>query len=98
MRRMIVMKIKLLHGRNAIDETMSSWGFDGPTITDVEFVHHSYGLSTVMVGFKSEAAAEAAARVTGWKPLCVAVLEMNFISDLLVCGLSFYGDYEIQED
>ncbi len=92
------MKIKLLHGRKAHDYQMKEWGFDGPTLEGVEFVHHAYGLQKVTVGFRSLPEAVVAFSLTGWEFFDETVLEMDFLSDMVVCGGNFYGDYEIQDD
>ncbi|WOF44313.1 hypothetical protein KNJ79_05120 [Sphingopyxis indica] len=34
--------LHLFHGRNAPDEQLDDWGFDGPTIGPLEYVHVTY--------------------------------------------------------
>lgn len=34
--------LHLFHGRNSIEEDMNDWGFDGPTIGPLEYVHVTY--------------------------------------------------------
>lgn len=34
--------LKLFHGRNAVDEELDDWGFDGPEIGPLEYVHVTY--------------------------------------------------------
>ncbi len=38
--------IELFHGRNDIDERLDDWGFDGPIIGPVKFVHCVYQSET----------------------------------------------------
>lgn len=35
--------LHLFHGRDTVDEDMDDWGYDGPTIGPLEFVHTTYG-------------------------------------------------------
>ena len=35
--------LRLFHGRNSADEQLDDWGFDGPTIGPLEYVHTTYG-------------------------------------------------------
>jgi len=57
------MKLVLMHGRTDPDEAMQGWGFHGPTLLGVDFVHSVYGNLTV--GFKSAMETEAVRRLTG---------------------------------
>lgn len=34
--------IKLMHGRNHIDENLNGWGFDGPVIGPISYFHVTY--------------------------------------------------------
>ena len=34
--------LHLFHGRNSVDEDMDDWGFDGPVIGPLDYVHVTY--------------------------------------------------------
>ncbi len=91
------MKIILLHGRDKPDQEMQDWGYHGPEILDVKYVHETYR-TTLTVGFHSQEAAKKAAAQTGWSFWDDAVLEVEFTEDLIVAKGSYYGDWEFQED
>ena len=41
--------LRLLHGRNSPDEEMSDWGFQGPVLGPLDYVHVTYS-SHVNIG------------------------------------------------
>lgn len=95
------MKMLLIHGRHKPDEDLEDWGFNGPTLTGVKYVHWTYGNMTV--GFTSREHAEEAQKNTGWEPFDDLVLEVREHQDMLKAKDTkgkdaYYGDYEIQED
>ena len=45
--------IQLLHGRNHPDEELNDWGFDGPTLGPIEWIHITYN-STINIKFEGE--------------------------------------------
>lgn len=91
----------LLHGRHDRDQEMKDWGFNGPVLRNVAWVHWTYG--TMNVAFTSRAAAEAAAEQTGWHWFDEHVLEMTVDEDMVVIRPNFgrddpqyFGDFELQ--
>ncbi len=75
------MKFLLLHGRDAPEQDMD-WGYNGPELEQVKYVHNVYGNLTI--GFKTQKAADAAHALTGWPHFDSAVLEMTFVVGLLL--------------
>lgn len=94
------MKLVLLHGRDYPDQDMDNWGYNGPHLEGVKYVHSVYGNLTI--GFKSLKEAQTAHELTGWPYFDEAVLEITFHEDLVLCrsknGNQYYGDWELQED
>lgn len=103
------MKMYLLHGRlnpdsEATDvrgEKTRSWGFDGPTLPDVESIHFNY--DTLFVAFKDEASLEQARELTGWhygysdnslalrrKDSCIEIFNRQQFR------LEYFGDFSIE--
>lgn len=96
------MKLVLLHGRNDPAQDMEDWGFNGPVLQNVDYFHNTYN-STITIGFKSNADADMAHGLTGWKLWDDKVLELMFKDDMVAIKpeggeLAFFGDWEIQED
>jgi hypothetical protein len=101
LRKEINMKLILLHGRDNPNEDMTDWGYLGPDIENVRYIHSVY--SNFTIGFKSRRDAILAHSLTGWPFFDDMVLEMCFFDDLVVCcpenkKKSYYGDWELQED
>ena len=98
------MKLVLMHGRYDPEEAMDDWGFHGPTLFGVKYVHSVYGNLTV--GFKTNAEAEKAQQQTGWPLFDKAVLEIREHDTLIKItpedGTSndpaYFGDWELVED
>jgi len=95
------MKFILLHGRDDPEQQMDDWGYNGPVLNKVKYVHSVYG--NLMIGFHSAEAAKAAHELTGWTFFDDAVLEIAFFEDLVLCrnakgGAQYYGDWELQEE
>lgn len=90
------MKLYLFHGRATPDEELDDWGFDGPVLQGVDYVHSTYG--TLTVGFKEQHHADFAHHTTGWDWSDGKVLEMRYRGDLVETKQGFFGDFEIQED
>ena len=94
------MKFLLLHGRDDPAQDMENWGYNGPELEGVKYVHSVYGNLTI--GFKSRMEAQTAHELTGWPYFDEAVLEITFFEDLVLCrkpdGTSqYFGDWELQE-
>lgn len=90
------MKLKLLHGRTTPDEELDDWGFDGPTLEGVSYVHSAYTMFTV--GFQTVELAEKAQELTGWRLFDSKVLQMQFEGEMVKTKQGFFGDFEVQED
>ena len=93
------MKMILLHGRHDPDQRLDDWGFTGPVLRHVQYIHSVYGNLTI--GFSSRSAAKAAHRLTGWPFFDDAVLEIRQHDDLIMLTApeaSYYGDWELVED
>lgn len=86
--------LQLIHGRRHPDADTNGWGFDAKPIAGIAYFHSTY-LETLTVGFYSEEAFENAQQYTGWKSWDDLILEMPYVSGLIRCGNSYYGDFEI---
>lgn len=80
---------------------MEDWGYNGPDLENMKYVHSVYGNLTI--GFKTKKDADAAHHLTGWQYFDDAVLEVSFFDDMVFFHpangkKSYYGDWEIQED
>lgn len=42
--------LHLYHGRNTPNEEMNDWGFDGPVIGPLDYVHTTYGTEVTVSG------------------------------------------------
>lgn len=79
---------------------MNDWGFNGPTIKDIEAIHSTYGNEVIY--FTSSEAAEIAHRETGWEFWDAHALEPQFEDGLLVLKPTdgsptmYFGDWEYQ--
>ena len=95
------MKFILLHGRHDPDQEMDNWGYNGPELLGVRYLHSVYGNLTI--GFENEGQAMVAHEATGWPYFDRAVLEVPFFEDLVLCrngagDHQYYGDWELQAD
>lgn len=86
--------IVFLHGRDTVEEEMDDWGYEGPTIEGVAWIHGTYG--GINVAFISPEAAQAAQALTGWEMWDEHVLGMKITEDLIEVAGKFYGDWEMQ--
>ncbi len=78
---------------------MNDWGFTGPTITDVRYIHSVYGNLTI--GFTSRSKADQAHKITGWPYFDDAVLEIHQHDDFIMTSIPdhrYYGDWELVEN
>ena len=94
------MRFILLHGRDNPDQNMDDWGYNGPVLEGVKYLHSVYGNLTI--GFRSRKEARTAHKLTGWPYFDEAVLEITFFEDLVLCRnknrkSQYYGDWEIQD-
>ncbi|RBB35699.1 hypothetical protein DPV79_27145 [Burkholderia reimsis] len=91
----------LFHGRDAIDEILEDWGFDGPVIGPLESVHTTYAADVKLrfadgriagrhfpeTGFVTNVA-------TGERTRCVEA-SLNIADDLLVFDGRYFGDWTV---
>jgi hypothetical protein len=91
------MKLKLLHGRKLHDEELNGWGFDGPTLLNVIYVHATYQTSFT-IGFKDKEAAMKAHYLTHWPFADDCVLHLLLADELVKTKDGYFGDWELQED
>lgn len=83
--------LALFHGRTDPSEDMEDWGFDGPMIGPLKFVHTTYG-NEIKFEFDSE---DTARRCTGMADVSGWLTKTS--DDLLSSdgGLSYYGDWTV---
>ena len=90
-------RLCLLHGRHHPNEKLNCWGFKGPCLNGISWIHGTY-LSTLTVGFGSHEAMLLAKRQTGWEEMDTCVLQVTLCDDMIEAGNCFYGDFEIQHE
>lgn len=94
--------LRLFHGRQAIDEHLDGWGFEGPTIGPLDFVHVTYlsdvkfsAAPAVMDCFFPEVMAEW--RAKGYSnakgPRCDWQFDIE--GDLIRYQDAYYGDWSV---
>lgn len=93
----ITFKLRMLHGRDAEDEKLLGWGFDGPTLEGIQWIHWTYGSANIE--FVDTAARDKARELTGWD-ICNAEYSLepkfNKRGDLMCANGKYYGDWEVQ--
>jgi hypothetical protein len=77
----MTMALRFIHGRDTPDEVIRGWGYDGPSVAGVAYVHAVYG--TLSIGFDRVEAAQAAHALTGWAFCESAVLGVAPHEDLI---------------
>jgi hypothetical protein len=77
----MTMTLRFIHGSDTPDEAIRGWGYDGPSVEGVAYVHAAYG--NLSIGFDSVEAAQAAHALTGWAFFDSAVLEVAHYEDLI---------------
>lgn len=82
------MYLGLLHGRDHPRQQMNHWGFNGPMIGPLLWVHTTYA-STIRVAFESASDGQRYFREEG------AEHELELSGDLLTFGGKFYGDWTV---
>jgi len=94
--------LHLYHGRHTVNEHLDDWGFEGPTIGPLEYVHVTYMCDVkfsapphVMDQFFPEVISEW--RAKGYSnaadPLCD--WQLNIVEDLIEYRGKFYGDWSV---
>ncbi len=77
-----MMEIRLAHGRNDPNEEVDSWGFQGPTLLNVDSMQQMYG-ETYTVKFLTNAAAHVAQELTSWESWDSQTLQMTRCGNLI---------------
>jgi len=78
--------LHLFHGRNSPDQDMDDWGFDGPTIGPLDYVHTTYG-DNIKIRFTYPIDASE---------LGLEQEEMfNLVGDCFPFEGKFYGDFSV---
>ena len=90
------------HGRLDPKQDMDDWGFQGPLIQNVLWMHTTY-LNRMRVGFATEAAADEAQALTGWEKFDTTELWPETHEDMLVTTdpdgtKKYYGDWSLGLD
>lgn len=90
----------LLHGRKTDNEEMDDWGFNGPLLVEIAWLHWTYS-NSIDLCFISEKATMKAQIETGWEQFDDCVLSMRLKEGLVVTdepidGRCYYGDFELQ--
>jgi hypothetical protein len=85
----------IFHGRKTPDEDLDDWGFEGPTLDGILWIHFTY-MATFNVRFKDLESFNHAKEVTGWPSWDELTLSMTFEGDLLKTKDGYFGDFELQ--
>jgi hypothetical protein len=80
------MYLGLLHGRDNPNETMDGWGFDGPSLGPLSWVHTTYA-ATVRIHFLECADAKP------YFGIADDEFELPLKDDLLVFDNQYFGDW-----
>ena len=81
------MYLGLFHGRHDPDDQMIDWGFNGPLIGPLEFVHTTY-TNDIKLGFEKDADAKR------YFPTQIEHL-LNINGDMVLFADKFYGDWTV---
>lgn len=86
--------LHVFHGRDSIDQEMDDWGFDGPVIGPLNYVHTTYG-SEVKFGCSREVAEKffTAEEVYSFEHETDG--RIILVEGLLPLGGKFYGDWSV---
>jgi hypothetical protein len=82
------MYLGLLHGRDHTHQQMNDWGFNGPMIGPLQWVHTTYAC-TIRLSFESAIDGERYFGDAGTDH------ELELAGDLLVFGGKYYGDWTV---
>ena len=97
--------LRLFHGRNSPDQDMEDWGFDGPTIGPLEFVHVTY-LCDLKFAMPYDTAAEFFPDVAAQhakmmhrngvtNDAWLVDHHLSIVDDLIEHDGKFYGDFSV---
>ena len=78
----------LFHGRETPDEEMDAWGFEGPMIGPLRWVHTTYAFTICIEFLRDE---DAIRYFNSTEP----EQYMTFRGDLLAFGGQFFGDWSV---
>lgn len=81
--------LKLLHGRETLDEVMDDWGPDGPWIGPLEWFHCTY-MKSISLSFTNGETVECLIKNE------TPVAPIFFAEDMIYFDGMYYGDWEIQ--
>ena len=80
------MYIQLLHGRKTVDEELEDWGYDGPCLGPIEWMHITYN-NTLNIQFVGE---------TEPTDICLSEKDgLCLTTDFFYYNGSYYGDWEV---
>lgn len=93
------MRLFLYHGRKTVDEEVEDWGYDGPTIEDVNYLHDTYH-SNLTIAFRTRAAMHKAIEITGWeiRDKHAYLLQVPITEGLMKTKEGFFGDWDFKDD
>ena len=93
------MRLFLYHGRKTVDEEVEDWGYDGPTIEDVNYLHDTYH-SNLTIAFRTRAAMHKAIEITGWeiRDKHAYLLQVPITEGLMKTKDGFFGDWDFNDD
>ena len=78
----------LFHGRDTPDEDMNEWGFEGPMIGPLRWVHTTYAF-TIRIEFVHESDA------LRYFSSAEVEQDLTFSGDMLAFGDQFFGDWTV---
>jgi hypothetical protein len=91
----------LFHGRESADDDMDDWGFDGPVIGPLDYVHTTYAAELKLRFVDGQRAAiyfpdtgEIINLATGERTPCPEAV-LTITSDLLVFDGRYFGDWTV---
>lgn len=82
--------LHLFHGRNSPDEDLDDWGFNGPTIGPLRYVHTTYASHLKFEFLEDEAAAKF-----GLDP---EEGELRIVDDMVVYDGKYFGDWSVSAE
>ncbi len=98
--------LHLFHGRNAVEEEMEDWGFDGPNIGPLDYVHGTY-MTDLKIAMTDEVCAkffpEEWERVEAFRAAHLGQVTIGYALDyrietvdgMIVHDGKYYGDWSV---
>lgn len=93
--------LHLFHGRKDPHEDMDDWGFDGPTIGPLEYVHVTYGDDVKFACSWETAKTFFKAKADAWSSAYPDMLKYSFESHIptyegcIIYDGDYYGDWSV---